>query len=325
VKELDNLPFPNWDLLVNFKRLSLQPLMSSRGCPFSCNFCSVTAMFGRDYRAMSPERVLAEAERAQSRGIFFYDDNFTAHRPRAHAILDGLLNSPRRNIRWWSAQVRADVARDEELLAKMQRTGCARVYVGFESINRDTLKEMHKGQTPEDVSRAIRQFHRHRVPVHGMFIFGSDADDEAILRATNRFARKNRVDSVQYMILTPFPGTELFARMEREGRILHRMWRYYDGMHVVFRPKAFAPYGLQQLAIDSYSDFYNLVRALNEGLEAAAAGAARLVGIAARSFGAPSLTNAIIKLVGKRIIRRWLRGNDEYLRYLRELSPATAP
>ena len=268
---------------------------------------------------MSPERVLAEVERTQSPGVFFYDDNFTANRARTHAITDGLMGPAGRNVRWWSAQVRADVTRDEELLDKMGRTNCARVYVGFESINGKALKEMHKGQSPEDVSRAIHRFHEYRVPVHGMFIFGADADDDEILRETNRFVRKHRVDSVQYMILTPFPGTELFERIEREGRLLHRMWRYYDGMHVVFRPKAFAPYKLQQLALDSYADFYNVVRAFNDGLEAAATATVGLLGQAVRSFGSPSLTNAIIKLLGKRIMRRWLRGNDEYLRYLSEL------
>lgn len=323
VRDLDSLPIPDWDLLVNFERLRVQPLMSSRGCPFHCNFCSVTAMFGRKYRAMSAERVLAEAERARFPGIFFYDDNFTADRRRTHAILDGLHGPLGRKVRWWTAQVRADVVRDEELLAKMRRTGCARVYVGFESINGDALKEMHKGQSAADVSHAIRRFHDYRIPIHGMFIFGADADDAEILRATSDFARKNRVNTVQYMILTPFPGTDLFDRMEKEGRMLHRTWRYFDGMHVVFRPRAFEPYKLQTLALDSYLDFYTVLRAMNEGLETTVSAAARLAGRAIRSIGAPSLSNALFKLVGTRIVRRWIRGNGEYLRYLSEL-PAPA-
>lgn len=324
VKDLDSLPFPEWDLLVNIDRLKVQPLMSSRGCPFHCNFCSVTAMFGRKYRAMSPERVLAEARRSRQAGIFFYDDNLTADKRRAHAILDGLLRDPRPRGSWWSAQVRADATRDEELLQKMARTGCACAYVGFESISSETLKEMHKGQSAEDVSHAIRRFHEHRIPVHGMFIFGADSDDDAIPAATSEFVRKNRVDSVQYMVLTPFPGTELFDRLEREGRILHRTWRYYDGMHVVFKPKAVDPYRLQTLALDSYMDFYNVLRAMNDGLETAASSTARLAGRAIRSFGAPTLRNAVLKLVGHRIIRKWMQGNHDYLRYLMHLPAAGA-
>jgi anaerobic magnesium-protoporphyrin IX monomethyl ester cyclase len=319
VEDLDSLPFPDWSLLVNFDRLRVQPLMSSRGCPFHCNFCSVTAMFGRQYRAMSPERVLAEAERSRFPGIFFYDDNLTADRARAHAILDGLLGPKGRAMRWWTGQVRADSSRDDELLAKMARTRCARVYVGFESLSGDALKEMHKSQTSEDVSRAVQRFHEHRIPVHGMFIFGADADDDVGLRATSRFVRRHRVNTVQFMILTPLPGTELFERLEREGRILHRTWRYYDGMHVVFRPKKIEPHRLQTLAVDSYLDFYNVVRALNEGLETAAAATARIAGMAIRPFGSSTFKNAFYKLVGTHIVRRWIRGNDEYLRYLKGL------
>ncbi len=318
VEDLDSLPLPRWDLLVNSDRLKVQPIMTSRGCPFSCNFCSVTAMFGRSYRAMSPERVLAEVERSLRPGVFFYDDNLTANRARMHAILDGLGGPAGRKIRWWTGQARADVTRDEALLEKMARTGCARVYVGFESISSKTLKEMDKGQTADDVRLAIRKFHEHSIPVHGMFIFGADADDPEVLRETSDFVRENRVDSVQYMILTPLPGTELFARMEREGRLLHRLWRYYDGMHVVFRPRAFDPYGLQRLALESYLDFYNVLRALNDGLEAAVAAALRVAG-AVRPFCRHLVMNATVKLMGSRLIRRWVRGNEEYLRYLSAL------
>jgi radical SAM superfamily enzyme YgiQ (UPF0313 family) len=150
-------------------------------------------------------------------------------------------------------------------------------------------------------------------------MFGADADDDAIPRATSDFVRRHRVDTVQYMILTPLPGTQLFERLEREGRILHRTWRYYDGMHVVFRPKNIEPHRLQTLAVDSYMDFYNVVRALNEGLETAASATARLAGKAVHAFGSPTLKNAFYKLMGRQLVRRWLRGNDEYLRYLKEL------
>ena len=107
---------------------------------------------------MSPERVLAEVERSQSPGIFFYDDNFTADRPRTHAIMDGLLGSAGRNVHWWSGQVRADVTRDAELLDKMGRANCARVYVGFESINAKALKKSPPRSRPIAILRFISWF-----------------------------------------------------------------------------------------------------------------------------------------------------------------------
>lgn len=319
VEDMDTLPFINWDLLVNFRKLRVQPFMFSRGCPFACNFCTVTAMYGRRYRHMSPERVLAELDTSRLSDVFIYDDNFAAKRKRTHAIVDGLLDRVGGRIRWWTAQVRADVSRDEDLLHKMQRSGCGRVYVGFESINERTLKEMHKGQSADDVKRAIRRFHRHVIRVHGMFVFGSDADDPAVLRRTSEFVTRERLDSVQYMILTPFPGTELFDRLAGEGRLLHKMWRYYDAGHVVFRPMGFDPYQLQVQAMSHYSDYYSIIRAMNDGLEATATAMARLAGQAIERFGAPSGWNALYKLMGKNIIRRWYKGNMDYMQYLRLL------
>lgn len=323
VCDLDTLPFIDWNLLARKDRLKVQPMMFSRGCPFGCNFCSVTAMFGRKYRAMSAPRVLEEVDRAHLPDLFFYDDNFAAKRSRTHDIVDGLYERVGKKFRWWTAQVRADVTRDEDLLDKMKRSGCARVYVGFESINDRALQEMHKGQSSDDVREAVRRFHRHAIRVHGMFVFGSDADDEQVLRSTGEFVCDERMDSVQYMILTPFPGTELFYRLEREERILHRNWRYFDAMHVVFRPRNLAPYRLQTLAIETYGDYYNVLRALNDGLEAGVGALARLTGRAIEKLGAASQWNVLYKLMGTRIIHDWQKDNASYMRYLSQL-PAEA-
>lgn len=313
--DLDSLPFLDWRLLVNRQRLRVQPMMFSRGCPFSCNFCSVTSMFGRGYRTMSVERVLEEVDRAFLPRLFFYDDNFAVHRKRTHRIVDGLLERAGR-IGCWTAQVRTDIARDDDLLAKMARSRCSRVYVGFESLNDRALEEMRKGQSAEDVRRSVIALHRHRIRIHGMFILGSDADDTAAVRATSRFVRRHRLDSVQYMILTPFPGTALFDELNAKGRLLHRGWRFYDAMHVVIRPKNFAPYELQRLCLDSYEDYYSLRRAVGDGLEAVLSSLARLSGRTLDGFGVPSHCNAWLKVVGNRIVRRWIRSNLQYLRYL---------
>jgi pyruvate-formate lyase-activating enzyme len=323
VEDLDRLPEIDWSLLVGAGRLALHPFMFSRGCPFGCNFCSVTSMFGRRYRAMSVERVLAELARPFApASAFFYDDNFAAHRARTHAILDGLLARNRRVD--FVAQVRADVTRDEELLSKMARVGCARVYVGFESVDDGSLREMNKGQTGEDVRRSIRLFHRHGIHVHGMFMFGADAEGPESIRAAAELVRQQRVDSVQYMVMTPFPGTELFRRLEGEDRLLHRVWRYYDGAHVVIRPKRFTPSQLQRLALGCYGEYYGLRQALGTGLEAAAASVGRAFGVAPERWGAPTLTNAFLKVVGTQIVRRWLGQNADYLRYLAGMGASAA-
>jgi radical SAM superfamily enzyme YgiQ (UPF0313 family) len=167
------------------------------------------------------------------------------------------------------------------------------------------------------VRHAIEVLHRHGIAVHGMFMFGADADGPEVLRATGEFVRNARIDSVQYMIATPFPGTEYFRRVEAEGRLLHRVWRYFDAMHVVFRPKQLSPYRLQELAMQEYGDYYTLLRALNDGLETALAGLATLVGRRPRQPAHRALTNAALKVMGNRIVRKFRLGNEDYFAYLR--------
>jgi radical SAM superfamily enzyme YgiQ (UPF0313 family) len=266
---------------------------------------------------MSVDRALAELRRPFDRWAFFYDDNFAADRTRTHALLDGLLRRDRRFT--FSVQVRADVARDEDLVAKLARAGCVRVYVGIESVNDGSLKEMHKQQTAEDVRQAVRRFHRHGISVHGMFMFGTDSDSPAEVRAAESFVQGERLDSVQYMVGTPFPGTELFRKMEAEDRLLHKVWRYYDGMHVVIRPRGFSPEQLQRLAIGCYGRFYNLRQACRTGWETAVASLGRVVGVVPERLGAASVENALLKVVGARIVRQWLSYNSDYLRYLASL------
>ncbi|HEY3449251.1 MAG TPA: radical SAM protein [Myxococcales bacterium] len=314
VKDLDALPPVDWDLLVNWRRQYIQPIMLSRGCPFGCNFCSVTAMFGRAYRTVSVERALAEIARTTRNDAFFYDDNFTANPKRSFEILEGMLRL-RKRPHSWSAQVRSDVARHEDLVALLARADCGRVYIGMESINDDALAEMNKGQTAEDVRRAVKVFHKYGISVHGMFMFGADADDPETLRATGDFVRREGVDSVQYLISTPFPGTEYFARLEAEGRLLHKVWRYYDAMHVVFRPKRLSPAQLQELAMEQYGDYYTVRRALQVGVEAPVPRRSRPYRRTARQ----SIINAGLRFMGSRIVRQWNRGNADYFGYLRSV------
>lgn len=321
VEDLNNLPAIDWEILRGGEKGRIMPIMTSRGCPFACNFCSVTEMFGRRYRAMSAERVIEELSTNKKPYAFFYDDNFTADLKRSHQIMDRLI-SHRSRPRRWMAQVRADVAKDPELVEKMARSGCERVYIGFESINPKTLKTLKKSQTPEDISRAIQILHKNGIKVHGMFMYGSDSDDPEVVKETVKFVKRSRVDSVQYMILTPMPGTEMFRKIESEERLIHRSWEYYDGLHVVFWPEQFSPIGLQQLAIESFKSFYSLAGAANEIINLFADEAIRSLGwIADRGrIHTYSFKNALFKAGGRFILNKWDRINRSYITYLRQIS-----
>jgi radical SAM superfamily enzyme YgiQ (UPF0313 family) len=270
--DLDSLPFPDFSLLKRDRPKlggrNTIPMMTSRGCPFDCSFCSVTGMFGRKYRYRSTENVLAELRRYDSRKhlIFFYDDNFAANRKHTKELLEGMI---RENFRFtWTTQVRADVAKDEELVKLMKRAGCHTVYIGFESVNPDSLEAMRKKQTVEEITEAIKVVHRHRIHIHGMFVLGFDQDDWKTVKQTVRFAKKSRLNSTQFLILTPLPGTEFHDKVASENRIQFEDWSLYDAHHAVFRPARFSIFDLQKAQMFSHKKFYSMkqtVKKLFEG------------------------------------------------------------
>jgi radical SAM superfamily enzyme YgiQ (UPF0313 family) len=262
VDEVESLPLLNYGLLEGKERMNIIPIMTSRGCPFDCNFCTVTKIFGKRFRMQSAGRVIAEIKNAltyfKTRTIFFYDDNFTSNRKRVEEICD-LLEKENIDITW-SAQVRSDIARDPELLSKMARNGARWFYIGFESISDVTLKAMHKSQTKSDIENAIKIIHRCGINIHGMFIFGEDNDTPESLRETADFAVTHDIDTVQFMILTPFPGTQLYDMFKAGNRIYHEKWDYYNGMYAVYRPKNMSASRLQAESLMAYKRFYSLPR-----------------------------------------------------------------
>ena len=254
LEDLDSIAGPDLSLIRNYKP-SISPVLASRGCPHDCTFCCVTGMMGRRYRFAGVERVLEELRRVPTPNVFFYDDNFAAAPVRTKELLRRMIGEDLGLH--WSAQVRSDVAEDEELLALMRGSGCNMLYIGFESANQEALQEFHKGLTVTAAERNIRTLKGYGFHIHGMFIFGADSDHPQTLRETVSFARRTGIDTAQFMTLTPLPGTPLYERLRGEGRILTTDWERYDGANVVFRPAGMTPYELQRLAYQAFCRFYS--------------------------------------------------------------------
>jgi len=253
--DLDDLPFPDLTLIHEHERIKTTPMMTSWGCPFNCNFCSVTAMFGRKYRFRSADSVLAEIRQKQPRKIFFYDDNIAADKRRFKELLRRMLDEDL--VVPWSAQMRIDVTRDEELLDLMRRTSCQIVYLGLESISQDTLDSYDKRQTVDEIVEALKKFREYDVKTHGMFVLGADSDGKNVVRDTVKFALKNHIDTVQLNILTPLPGTPVFDELDAAGRIFEKRWHLYDAHHVVYTPAKMTPYELQLETLHGFMRFYS--------------------------------------------------------------------
>jgi radical SAM superfamily enzyme YgiQ (UPF0313 family) len=254
--DLDALPFPDLRLLVGSERLTTIPIMTSWGCPFACNFCSVTAMFGRKYRFRSAESVIAEIKDKRPGRIFFYDDNMAADRKRLKKLLRMMIDEDL--VIPWSAQVRTDVVKDAELLELMRASGCELVYLGLESVSQATLDSYDKAQTVEDIVEGIRRLHDYGIRSHGMFVLGADTDDVQTVRDTVTFAIDNHIDTVMLNILTPLPGTPQYDDLDAAGRIFDKRWYLYDAHHVVFEPKLMTPYELQMEDLRGYMRFYSV-------------------------------------------------------------------
>jgi len=254
--ELDPLPTPDFTLFRGQKPFRTVPVITSRGCPYNCNFCSVTLMFGRRYRFRNTENVLKELAAYRGRSVFFCDDNFTANPARSKELFRGMLDE-KIGLKSWGAQMRVEASRDPEMLELMRRSGGDMAFVGLESINPATLAALNKQQSVEDVRECVRRFHDSGIRVHGMFIFGSEADTVQTIRDTVDFALDAQIDSLQFAILTPLPGTPLFQQLESEGRLLTRQWTLYDGHHVVFQPARISPEELQRETIAAFKRFYS--------------------------------------------------------------------
>ena len=260
VQDLDSLPIPDYSLIHGWKGRKGKGIVSiatSRGCPFNCSFCSVILLFGRKHRAHSIDRVMEEIRQNGPYGhhIFFCDDNFTADRKRTKELCERIIAEGLKIE--WSAQVRVEAAKDPELLDLMAKSGCYVVFVGLESINPATLKAYNKSQTVEGIKDCVVNFHRHGIAVHGMFIFGGEEDHYQVIRDTVRVSRQLDLDSLQYLILTPIPGTPFYQEMEAQNRIICRDWGQYDGHHTVFQPRQFTPYELQLETTRAMKKFYS--------------------------------------------------------------------
>ncbi|MDZ7270070.1 MAG: B12-binding domain-containing radical SAM protein [candidate division KSB1 bacterium] len=305
---LDEIPFPDFSLVRGKQRTigrkRIIPVQTSRGCPYNCSFCSVTGMFGRKYRFRSTENVIAELRRydAPNNFVFFYDDNFAANPKRTRRLLEAMCAEGFRFK--WSTQVRADLTKDEDLVRLMRRAGCHTVFVGFETVNPASLQATGKHQTVKEMEHATRIFRRHRINVHGMFILGLDDDTFASVKATVAFAKKHRLASAQFLILTPLPGSQCFEQLRAEGRIAFTDWSLYDAHHVVFEPRGFSLWELQMAQIWAHQRFYSITTLVR-----------RLLSL--------RLEEVAIAHYARRLNAVWRKKNSLYLRLLSLLKAKT--
>ncbi|MBN9414817.1 MAG: B12-binding domain-containing radical SAM protein [Candidatus Eremiobacteraeota bacterium] len=232
------------------------PVQFSRGCRFACDFCSIHAFYGRALSHRPVDEVVAEACALRSRYVFLVDDNLFVNVEALRGLLAGLKGCGLR----WGCQISLDVAADENLLAAMAESGCVAALIGFESLDGANLVQMRKKwNTRHPYREAIARFHAHGIMIYGSFIFGYDQDDRDVFARTVDFALENQLFLVNFSALTPTPASALYARMEKEERLLYSRW-WLDGGYgygdAVYRPGLLTPQQLTEGCRWARGQFY---------------------------------------------------------------------
>jgi radical SAM superfamily enzyme YgiQ (UPF0313 family) len=234
ISAMDVIPPARHDLLHG--RYYFGSVQTTRGCPLNCSFCSVTAFNGGTFRHRPVDDVIQELRLIRERLILFVDDNLIGTRRDHLAYSKDLLRAMIREglTRPWICQATINFADDDELLDLASRSGCQGVFIGFESPTVEGLMSVGKKfnlQKGRDFRASVRRIQRHGMCVVGSFIIGIDTDQRGIGGAITRAAREYGIDAANVLILTPLPGTKLYAQMEREGRIQSNDypadWKYY--------------------------------------------------------------------------------------------------
>ena len=254
-RTLAGLPPVRRDLIK--RRLYLVPnsLVVSRGCPYHCDFCYKDAFFqgGRSYYTQAVDAALAEIDRLPGRHLYFLDDHLFGDPRFAGALFDGMRGMGR----IWQAAGTVRSVLAPGLLEKAAAAGLRSLFVGFETINEANLRAQHKlHNLGGDYAQAIRRLHDLGVMINGSFVFGMDDDDESVFDRTVDWAVSQGIETATFHILTPYPGTALYQRIQGEGRLLSGNWDRYDTRHAVFQPARMSTETLEAGYWRAYQRFY---------------------------------------------------------------------
>lgn len=262
---MQNMPLARFDLLKqedfvrstkpsssqSISRISIE---TSRGCPHNCSFCYASQHFGRKLRFRPIPDVLHEVEQFPGSYIFFVDDNIGAQPTRAKELFRALTPL---GIRW-VGQFSTLAAKDPELLDLAAQSGCINAFIGMESLSAESLSSVDKTfNLSQGIGHTLGAFRKAGIDTHVSLVFGFDGDTLETIDQTIDEMISHRVHLLYAFILTPLPGTQLYAQMQEEGRILHHDYSLYDTFHAVFRPKHMSPEELENKYWEAYGRLYS--------------------------------------------------------------------
>ncbi len=249
--DLDRYIPKDFSTLSKKRIYNLVPLQTSRGCPYDCDFCCVTDIFGKIIKLIPIKHVVRDIKESGGRNFIFLDDNIIGHKKYARELFTALIPLKIR----WVGQSSISFANDIEIMKLAKQSGCKGLFIGLESVVESNNHQYTKLKSLEDTKRSIKKILRMGIIIQASVIFGFDDDTHETFGQTIKFLRKNRISLASINALTPYPGTRVFEKFKEAGRLLHEKWEYYDHHTVVFQPKNMTPLELQIGKIKTKTDF----------------------------------------------------------------------
>jgi len=282
----EKIPEPRMDLIKH------QPLtgciQTSRGCPNACEFCSTSAFLGRRVRSRPIDDVIKELKNLPNRVIIFRDASMTVNPAYSRKLFKEMIRQgiDKRFIANGNINL---LGRDEDFLDLAHKAGCISWFVGIESISPESLKEAHKvSNKASEYNRAIKTIRKHGMAVVAGIIFGFDGDTQEIFDLTLDAMLDYEIDAGEFNVLTPYPGTPLYDRLDNEGRIFDKDWSHYTQSNVVYQPKNMTPNELLDGTRRVIKEYYNPPTMLKRML-----GSIRLSKLSPTSLVVPSINVAM--------------------------------
>jgi radical SAM superfamily enzyme YgiQ (UPF0313 family) len=233
---------------------NLIPIMTTRGCPYNCDFCCVTDLFGKKIRHIPIENVVRDIKESGAKNFMFLDDNIIGNPKYAKELFKAIKPL---KIKWVGQSSVSLLVKDTELMQLAAESGCKALFFGIESVSEEQTKKMRKAfKELDELERAFKDIKKMGILIHASMVFGFDDDTKETFSNTVRFLMKNKVGTVSFNVLTPYPGTKTHEDLKKEGRLTTTDWKYYDHNTVVFKPKNMSAYELQMGKINARKEFY---------------------------------------------------------------------
>ncbi len=257
-KNLNSI-MPDRSIFKGKNYLPISLVESSRGCPYNCEFCSITAFHKQNYKMRPINNVIEDIKKCKNKNLFIVDDNIMVNVSRTKELLRKMIPL---NIKW-VGQGSIHIAQDIELLKLLKKSGCAMILIGFESLSEGNLKKMSKEWNLSfgEYNKLIKKIHKAGIGIYATFVFGYDEDNEKTFEKTYRFAMKNKFLFAAFNHLLPFPGTPVYNRLKNERNLIYDKWwisSEYKYGDIAFKPQLLTADKLKNLCIKYRKKYFSI-------------------------------------------------------------------